>query len=433
MSVSRPARCLFSGPSKPSIRLPIRSQRFHTSPTLCERRRPRYPSVKASEMGLVTPQPQRSAKELFKPYEPDEKEKLSSRYTPQQIEAIEAGEAAIDIEDLRNRGVIRSDWGSLPYLDDFSKTRSVVDHKQMWDGPVDPNARLMNEKELGESIDEYHRKVVRENPLPGNPMDLNLEDPEVRAKIRPNRLDLYRIIDETPDFIGMNGPIPVTPSALAPGVPMDFETAVDDEDGPKHKTAAEEEEATDPRDPDGIYDRLRKETGLTLDEILSFKMKTLVRHRVVNQTRLGKVSSQYVLVICGDGNGRLGLGQSKGQESEDTSNNARIQAIKNMRPIPRYEQRTIYGEVEAKVSAVKVKLMSRPPGFGVRCQYLIFEMARAAGIQDLAAKVPRSRNKMNTVKATYEALMSQRIPDEVARGRGKKLVDVRKVYYGGRV
>lgn len=58
-------------------------------------------------------------------------------------------------------------------------------------------------------------------------------------------------------------------------------------------------------------------------------------------------------------------------------------------------------------------------------------MARAAGISDLSAKVPRSRNKMNTVKAAYQALMSQRIPDEIAIGRGKKMVDVRKVYYGG--
>jgi small subunit ribosomal protein S5 len=60
-------------------------------------------------------------------------------------------------------------------------------------------------------------------------------------------------------------------------------------------------------------------------------------------------------------------------------------------------------------------------------------MARAAGIQDLAARVPNARNKMNTVKAAYQALMKQRIPDEIARARGKKLVDVRKVYYGGRV
>lgn len=38
---------------------------------------------------------------------------------------------------------------------------------------------------------------------------------------------------------------------------------------------------------------------------------------------------------------------------------------------------------------------------------------------------------MNTVKAAYQAFMSQRNPEEVARARGKKLVDVRKVYYAG--
>jgi len=40
---------------------------------------------------------------------------------------------------------------------------------------------------------------------------------------------------------------------------------------------------------------------------------------------------------------------------------------------------------------------------------------------------------MNTIKAAFQALTSQRLPDDIARGRGKKLVDVRKVYYGGRV
>lgn len=40
---------------------------------------------------------------------------------------------------------------------------------------------------------------------------------------------------------------------------------------------------------------------------------------------------------------------------------------------------------------------------------------------------------MNTVKATYQALTNQPDPEEIAQGRGKKLVDVRKVYYGGSV
>lgn len=72
-------------------------------------------------------------------------------------------------------------------------------------------------------------------------------------------------------------------------------------------------------------------------------------------------------------------------------------------------------------------------GFGVRTQHLIFEMARAAGITDLAGKVWRSRNKMNVCKATWHALLKQKLPEDVARARGMKMVDVRKVYYAGNV
>lgn len=70
-------------------------------------------------------------------------------------------------------------------------------------------------------------------------------------------------------------------------------------------------------------------------------------------------------------------------------------------------------------------------GFGLRVSHRFFEIARAVGIQDLAAKMPRSRNPMNSVKACYNALMNQPDPEQIAIGRGKKLVDARKVYYGG--
>lgn len=58
-------------------------------------------------------------------------------------------------------------------------------------------------------------------------------------------------------------------------------------------------------------------------------------------------------------------------------------------------------------------------------------MAKCAGISDLAARVTRSRNPMNTCKAAFQALMNQKDPEQIARGRGKKMVDVRKVYYAG--
>ena len=60
-------------------------------------------------------------------------------------------------------------------------------------------------------------------------------------------------------------------------------------------------------------------------------------------------------------------------------------------------------------------------------------MCKCAGISDLAARVTRARNPMNTVKAAFEALRSQRDPEQVARARGKKMVDVRRVYYSGMV
>ena len=69
----------------------------------------------------------------------------------------------------------------------------------------------------------------------------------------------------------------------------------------------------------------------------------------------------------------------------------------------------------------------------MRCSAHIFEMCRCLGISDLSARVTRSRNPMNVVKTFMKALRSQRLPETIARGRGKKLVDVRNVYYGGNV
>lgn len=60
-------------------------------------------------------------------------------------------------------------------------------------------------------------------------------------------------------------------------------------------------------------------------------------------------------------------------------------------------------------------------------------MCRAVGLHDLAARMPRAKNPMNSVFATYKALLNQADPEEIARGRGKKLADARKVYYGGSV
>ncbi|KAF3156779.1 28S ribosomal protein S5, mitochondrial [Orbilia oligospora] len=175
---------------------------------------------------------------------------------------------------------------------------------------------------------------------------------------------------------------------------------------------------------------LSRLTGLPILYLQSLKIRELVTHRVTNQTRLGKIAKQYVLTIAGDGNGMIGIGEASSTSGELASRLSQYQAIKNLRPIVRYEDRTIHGNVKVKMGAVEVLLMSRPPGFGVRCSQYIFEICRCAGISDLAARVERSRNPMNVIKATVQALTAQKTPDAIAKGRGKKIVDVRKAYYG---
>lgn len=377
-------------------------------------------------MGLVAKRKEAAA-QVFKSYSKEQKTLLEEKYTPAQMKAIEAGERAIDPLDLEERGIVRTDIGALSYYEDFSKTRSMLDRPQRYEGPIHPSTRPMTSEEVMDRERFHLNKILAAKPPP--PPGVDPLSQEYDSYMAPTRIDQMKAESLTEVFIDKDGYVPLNKmgySYEAPGLPINIF-------GGEELTKAKEQDKVDQRDPDGIYNRLMQQTGMTLDDIMKLKVKILVKHRVVNQTRLGKIASLYCLAIAGNQNGLLGIGQAKGQEIEETQNNARITAIRNMKPVPRYEQRTIFGEVEAKLSAVEVKLRSRPPGFGLRCNHRIFEMARAAGIDDLSAKVPRSRNPMNTVKATYQALMSQRIPDEVARGLGKKLVDVRKVYYGGRV
>jgi small subunit ribosomal protein S5 len=169
------------------------------------------------------------------------------------------------------------------------------------------------------------------------------------AEFKPSRLDFMKFMEEA-SF--MTGDGKRGSSVIAPALPKI----------PSMKGQYSSKEGSDPRDADGKWTRLMKQTGMTLDEIFGLKTKQLVTNFVTNQTRLGKIRRVYVLSIAGDGNGRLGIGEGKAIEPDEASNKALQMAIKNMRPIPRYEERTIFGEVEGKVAACEVTLMSRPPG-----------------------------------------------------------------------
>ena len=175
---------------------------------------------------------------------------------------------------------------------------------------------------------------------------------------------------------------------------------------------------------------LAKATGLEVRDIRSLIQRPLVLRRVVNQTRKGKQASYYSLAVVGNGDGMIGFGEGKHGEAGIATRKAITQAVKAMQYIPRYQDRTIHGEVDFKFHAVQLKLRSRPPGFGIRANHFIHEICRCAGIADLSAKVWGSRTGMNVIKATFGALADgQTMPETQARDRGRRVVDVAERFY----
>jgi small subunit ribosomal protein S5 len=311
-------------------------------------------------MGLVSSQSaNRPAHESVRPYEDKDKEGLAKLYTPEQLRVIEEGEAAIDPEDLGRQGRFRLDPYGLPYLDDLSTIQPVVDRKVREVGTIPENARWMTEEERIDEVAEWlNQKQTGSHQDEESPSNQSRSQSTTKSEF-PSRLDFMKFLEES---TSMTGGGKRGSGIVAPALPKI----------PSMKGQYQTKGESDARDPDGKYNRLRKQTGLTLDQIFDLKMKRLVMHYVTNQTRLGKISSCYVLAVAGDGHGRLGIGEGKALENDDASMKAFQAAIRNMRPIPRYEERTIYGEVEGKVGACEVQLKSKPPGTSISPSVISF-------------------------------------------------------------
>lgn len=175
----------------------------------------------------------------------------------------------------------------------------------------------------------------------------------------------------------------------------------------------------------------------------------IVARRVTKQTGKGKISRQSLWMLVGDGKGLVGLGLGKGEFPNVAKDLAMDQAVKNVDFVQRFENRTIWTEMETKFGATRIVMRPRPVGFGLRCNPWIHQVCKAAGIKDISAKVYGSRNRINVIKATMRMLHSGNAPlsmgdgiggpgrkmdkgtgarsrYEVERERGRKLVHLRK-------
>lgn len=102
--------------------------------------------------------------------------------------------------------------------------------------------------------------------------------------------------------------------------------------------------------------------GLTSNDVRDMHRYVLVVKRVSTMTAKGRTASWYALVVTGNGEGVVGLGEGKGDTLISASDKGFVQALRNMIAIERFDRRTLWTTRVGKIGGVSMTLWQRPPG-----------------------------------------------------------------------
>jgi len=149
--------------------------------------------------------------------------------------------------------------------------------------------------------------------------------------------------------------------------------------------------------------------------------------RVAKVVKGGRRFSFSAVVVVGDGNGRVGVGQGKAREVPAAIAKASESARKSMFDVP-LVLATIPHQVLGEASGAVVMLKPASPGTGVIAGRPVRAGVEAAGIKDILSKSLGSSNAINIVHATIDGLRSLQRPEDVARRRGKTVEEVAPAY-----
>lgn len=140
-----------------------------------------------------------------------------------------------------------------------------------------------------------------------------------------------------------------------------------------------------------------------------FESKLLDLSRVSHTRAGGRKMRFRAVIITGDKKGKVGLGIAKGSDVQLAIEKATRLSKKYLIEVPIVSE-TIPHEVEVKVGAARVLLRPQRKGRGLVAGGTVRIVCALAGIKNISSKIlSRTGNKINTARATIQALKSLKV------------------------
>ena len=153
---------------------------------------------------------------------------------------------------------------------------------------------------------------------------------------------------------------------------------------------------------------------------LDLSDRVVFTRRIAKVVKGGRHLRFNALVVVGDGDGVVGASLGKALAIPDAVRKGNASARKSLIRVP-LRGSTIPQETRAKKGASIVLIKPAPPGTGIIAAGVVRAVLDLAGVKDAVAKSLGSRNPINVIYATLEALGQLKDPaKEIARRKGQE-------------
>ena len=157
--------------------------------------------------------------------------------------------------------------------------------------------------------------------------------------------------------------------------------------------------------------------GLELNETVVFV------NRVSKVVKGGRRFGFSAMIVVGNGEGIVGIGYGKAKDVSEAIKKGVTKAKKNLIKV-RIKKGTIAYMITGHYGAAKVFMKPASPGTGVIAGGSVRAILEAAGFENILTKSLGSDNNLNIVKATMNGLINLKDAKNIAKLRGKSLMEI---------